>query len=82
MITLETLKPPPVEPAQAPMIIRRTSVCLENSGQTSKSTVAKPEVVMILETWKKAFLIVVPIPVSLSKVFTVIATVAKSTMPK
>ena len=46
----ETLKPPPVEPAQAPMIMSSTSVCLENSGQKLKSTVAKPVVVMMLAT--------------------------------
>ena len=50
MMTRETLRPPPVDPAQAPMTMSSTRVCLENSGQRLKSTVAKPVVVMMLDT--------------------------------
>ena len=48
--TLDTFMPPPVEPAQAPTIISKTNRCLENSGQSSKSTVANPVVVIMLDT--------------------------------
>ena len=40
--TRETLKPPPVEPAHAPINISSISITFENSGQASKSAVAKP----------------------------------------
>ena len=46
--------PPPVLPAQAPTNINTTRIVLENSGQRSKSVVAKPVVVMIVPTWKAA----------------------------
>ena len=52
--SLETFMPPPVEPALAPMTIRHSSMVLEKLGHRSKSVVAKPVVVMMLETWKAA----------------------------
>ena len=47
--------PPPVEPAQAPINIKITRMARENSGQALKSAVAKPVVVMMEATWKKAY---------------------------
>ena len=47
-----TFRPPPVDPAQAPTAIRQSRMALEKAGQTSKSTVEKPVVVMMLLTWK------------------------------
>ena len=47
--------PPPVEPAQAPTNISTTRMDLEKVGQRSKSTVPKPVVVIMEETWKKAW---------------------------
>ena len=52
-ITLDTLRPPPVLPAHAPMNISNTSSVREYSGHWSKSIVPKPVVVMIDETEKK-----------------------------
>lgn len=48
----ETLMPPPVLPAEAPMNISSTSIPFENAGQWLKSAVAKPVVVMMDDTWK------------------------------
>jgi hypothetical protein len=53
MMMRETLMPPPVEPAQLPTNISSTSSQRENSGQASKSAVAKPVVLMIVATWKR-----------------------------
>ena len=55
MTTLATLIPPPVEPAQAPMNINITKMALDKGGHKLKSVVAKPVVVMMEETWKKAW---------------------------
>ena len=55
MTTRATLMPPPVEPAQAPTNIKITRMARENSGQALKSAVAKPVVVMMEATWKKAY---------------------------
>ena len=49
-----TLMPPPVEPAQAPQNIRSTSTVFAAECQRSKSTVAKPVVVMMVDTWNAA----------------------------
>ena len=49
----ETLMPPPVLPAEAPINMSSTSIPLEKAGQWLKSAVAKPVVVMMEETWKK-----------------------------
>ena len=46
----ETFRPPPVEPADAPTIMRNTRITRENSGQRSKFSVPKPVVVMTDET--------------------------------
>ena len=51
---LATLMPPPVDPAQAPTNINTIKIPLEKVGQVLKSTVAKPVVVMMEDTWKKA----------------------------
>ena len=48
--TRATLRPPPVEPAQAPITIRHSKMVLEKLGHRSKSVVAKPVVVMMLLT--------------------------------
>ncbi|MBT9162923.1 MAG: hypothetical protein DDT27_01488 [Dehalococcoidia bacterium] len=42
-----TFSPPAVEPAEAPISIRRRRTALENSGQALKSVVMKPVVVMM-----------------------------------
>ena len=44
------LMPPPVLPAQAPINISTSNIPLEKLGHRSKSVVAKPVVVMMLET--------------------------------
>ena len=44
------LNPPPVLPAQAPIIISRRIIAFENAGQRLKSVVAKPVVVIIEAT--------------------------------
>ena len=49
---LDTFTPPPVLPAHAPTNIRKTRMLLESSGHWSKSTVEKPVVVMMEDTWK------------------------------
>ena len=51
---LETLMPPPVLPAQAPMNIRSTRMARGTAGHTLKSTVENPVVVMMEPTWKAA----------------------------
>ena len=51
----ETLRPPPVEPADAPTIIRNARITRENSGQRSKFSVQKPVVVMTDETENAAW---------------------------
>ena len=45
---------PPVEPAQAPMIMSESSVYLAAAVHLSKLSVAKPVVVMMVTTWKPA----------------------------
>ena len=50
---LEILIPPPVELAQAPMNMSATRTNFARAGQRSKSVVAKPVVVMMVDTWKK-----------------------------
>ena len=55
MISLEYLKPPPVEPAQAPIRVRTKSKALEKAGQVLKSSVAKPVVVIMEETVNSAW---------------------------
>jgi predicted AAA+ superfamily ATPase len=54
--TLDTFRPPPVLPAQAPINISSISITFENSGQASKSAVAKPVEVIIDPTWKDEYL--------------------------
>ena len=60
MTTRATFTPPAVEPAQPPTNISATRMALENVGQVLKSTVAKPVVVIIEETWKNAWRRLVP----------------------
>ena len=52
IIMRETLSPPPVLPAEAPMSMTSISMLLENAGHSVKSAVAKPVVVIRDETWK------------------------------
>ena len=49
-ITRDTLRPPPVLPAHAPMNISNTSKVREYCGHWSKSIVAKPVVVITDDT--------------------------------
>jgi len=51
--TRETFIPPPVLPAQAPIIISNSRIVFDNCGHMLKSVVANPVVVMIVPTWKK-----------------------------
>ena len=51
----DTLIPPPVLPAQAPMSIKVTRIVRGTAGHRLKSTVAKPVVVMMVPTWKAAW---------------------------
>ena len=48
--TRDTLMPPPVLPAQAPINIKSTRIVFGIVGQRLKSTVAKPVVVMMEAT--------------------------------
>ena len=48
-----SLKPPLVEPAQAPQNASSISRIRQNCGQASKSSVANPAVVMMQVTWKR-----------------------------
>ena len=52
IITRLTFTPPSVEPAEAPHIISATRINLDSCGHISKFAVAKPVVVIILETEK------------------------------
>ena len=54
IIIRDTLIPPPVLPAQAPININMTRIVREISGHPLKSVVAYPVVVMIEPTWKAA----------------------------
>ena len=52
--------PPPVEPAHAPINIRKTRIIFVKTGQVSKFVVEKPVVVIIEATWKTEYLIESP----------------------
>ena len=54
IIILDTLIPPLVLPAQAPININITNITFDNSGQQLKSTVENPVVVTMEDTWKNA----------------------------
>ena len=49
-----TLKPPAVDPADPPINISIRRMTCEKSGQTVKSVIPKPVVVITLDTSKKA----------------------------
>lgn len=52
MMIRETFIPPPVLPAEAPINMTMISMLLEKAGQSVKSAVAKPVVVINDDTWK------------------------------
>ena len=52
--SLDTLIPPPVEPAEAPITITRSRTHLESSGHLLKSAVTNPVVVITDATWNTA----------------------------
>ena len=54
MPSLATFIPPPVEPPQAPIMVKIVRIACENAGHLSKSAVARPVVELILVTWKNA----------------------------
>ena len=56
-----TFKAPPVEPAEAPITIKISKADLANAGQTLKSVVTKPVVVIIDTAWKPLYLKASPI---------------------
>ena len=53
MIMRETFSPPPVLPAEAPISITSINMLFENAGQSVKSAVAKPVVVISDDTWNR-----------------------------
>jgi hypothetical protein len=53
-MALDNLIPPQVEPAQAPVTIRKTKMNFAITGQVLKSAVEKPVVDIMEVTWKKA----------------------------
>jgi hypothetical protein len=79
--TLAHLKPPPVLPAQAPTTISSIRIALEKVGHISKSQDENPVVVIMLDTWKKECLSVVPRLAQVVKRFTVIAITLATTIP-
>ena len=68
----DTLTPPPVLPAQAPININNTRIVFEACGQRSKSWVAKPVVVIMEATWNEAWCSASPRLLYRPAVFTVI----------
>ena len=81
-ITLDTLKPPPVLPAQAPINIRSIRMVFDNRGQVLKSVVAYPVVETIEATWKTEFLIASDILLDIDIILTVIAVMLINTIEK
>ena len=79
---LDTLIPPPVLPAHAPINIRSTRINLEVSGHRLKSVVEKPVVVIIDATWKDECLSVSSIPLNKLKVLKNIIAMAAAIMMK
>ena len=82
IITRETFNPPPVLPADAPMSMTIMSMLLEKAGQSVKSAVAKPVVVISDETWKSEYLKAFQNPPYSSMMSSAISTAAPSAMPK
>ena len=82
MIILDTLMPPPVLPAQAPMNITRTRRVLESSGQRLKSTVPKPVVEIMEATAKDECLRASPAVLKSPLMFIVISPVMTATIKK
>ena len=76
------MKPPPVEPAQAPQIIRKTIIALERAGQRSKSVVENPVVVIILETWNAAWRKASPNPPYILRILKAIVSVETAIIPR
>ena len=74
--------PPPVEPALAPMTMRHSRMVFEKLGHWSKSVVAKPVVVVILETWKAAWRKVSSKVTYCPRMFQAMSRVLPRTMPK
>ena len=76
IITRETLIPPPVLPAQAPINIRSTKIVFAVPDHLSKSAVAKPVVVIMEATWKEASVKALKAFCEVSKIFTKIIPTA------
>ena len=60
MRSLESLNPPAVDPAHAPVNIKKSITVCERCGRALRSTVVNPAVEMIEVTWKKASLMHFP----------------------
>ena len=56
----DTFMPPPVEPAQAPQIIKKHRIIRLNTGHMPKSSVQNPVVVITEETLKAAWCSALP----------------------
>ena len=82
IISLDTLMPPPVLPAQAPMSIRQTRMLLESSGHLSKSAVEKPAVEIMLATWNSALRMISSTVGYILRIFTATAITLAATMPR
>ena len=82
IIILDTLIPPPVLPAQAPINISITNIDLDNEGHILKSTVENPVVVIIEPTWKNACWKAVQIDENESLILNPITTVDIKIIPK
>ena len=82
IIILPTFKPPPVEPAQAPMNISVMIMHCESTGQRLKSAVTNPVVVMMEATWKTACLKEPPKDLITGMMFNAMIPVETATIPR
>ena len=82
MTIRETFRPPPVLPAQAPMNIRNTSMVFDKVGHLPKLAVAKPVVVIMELTWKRAKRKLSATLATIPPMFTAIMMTAAATIPR
>ena len=75
IISLETFKPPPVEPPQAPSIVKNNNIAFDKEGQFPKSTFVKPVVEIIDDVWKNEYLKASKKDAQLDKIFIAITKV-------
>ena len=82
IIILPTFKPPPVEPAQAPINISVIIMHCESAGHWLKSAVTNPVVVMMEATWKTACLKETLKDLTIGVMFNAIIHVETATIPR